>query len=146
MTSSQSIGIERLGQLTEFAELDLAVALHAGVRRAALNILVGKVVHYLLEVVGKVEGIAGDAKPISNAPSITGIQSGTATPMTLIVPVGLSHASAEKDANDLVALLFQQEGGDGTIDTAGHGDNDALRLHGVSIRRQCERGDPESTA
>ncbi len=41
------------------------------------------------------------------------------------IVLGAMDARAHEEADDLVALLFQQVGGDGAIDPAAHGQDDS---------------------
>jgi hypothetical protein len=121
----QAVGAEQPGPLDQVAELDVAVALQAGVRGAARGVLVDEPVDDGAAELGlHVERVEGDADPGAGQAGVVHRRDAAAgiCPAVLVV----RREEAEVDADDAVALLPHQEGGDGAVDAAAHGDDAGL--------------------
>ena len=112
------------GDVQQIAELDALVAAHAGDRRLAAQVRVGEILdHRLAEAGLVVEHVVTDAEPVGDPAGVVDVLAGAtgAGPS----PLGARRIELQRDADDLVAGLRQQGGGDRRIDAAGHGDDHA---------------------
>ena len=124
VTGRQRVGAQVAGGVQQVAELDPLVAADTGDRRFAAQVAVGEIVHHALrEPVLVIEDVMGDADPVGHLPRIVDVLAGAARSLA-------AHRHAvvvklEGDPDHVVTLLTQKGGGDGGVDTAGHGDHDA---------------------
>ncbi len=124
------------------AELDLAVAQHVGVGRAAAPVLVQKigkdpVVIFLF----KVDGIAGDADGIAYALHVVPVVGGGAGAVfVLLVPVFHEHA------HHVVALPLEQQRRHGAVHPAGHAHHDSLHPGFLPLQARRSGSRRSSTA
>lgn len=114
----------------EHAELDLAVAHHVGIRREAAGVAVEEVVDDFCAIIAhQIYDVKLEADLLGDSARIDDVllPRAVADDVFLVDPV--LHVSAD----DVVALLLEQQGGDGAVDATGHGDEDFFaRGHGVS--------------
>ncbi len=107
------------GEFQEGFEFDLFVAQDIRVWRAARFVLFEEEFKNVVPVFcGKVNGVQFDAELIAHGLRIGEIRSGSAVFLAIVfLPV------LHEQALHLIALLLQQVGGNGGIDTAGHADD-----------------------
>ncbi|GJM84223.1 hypothetical protein HMSSN139_67190 [Paenibacillus sp. HMSSN-139] len=110
----------------KFAELDFPVAHDVRVWRPAPLIFFEEIGKYFIVILLlEVHGVVGDIDLFADAANVFGVRFGRAVAEFVgIVPVFHEYA------DDVVALLLQQERGHRGIDAAGHADDDA----GFAIR------------
>jgi hypothetical protein len=124
---------ERLGAGHQGAELDLAVALQAGVRRVALSVFAYEVLdHELPELAPVVEDIVGNAELGADATSALGHLLRAA--QTLFESLVIAIPKVHRDASDLVAGLVQQRRRERAVDAAAHGDHDLCHYFVLDCR------------
>ena len=125
VTGGHRVEAEGERALEHGGELDLLVAAQARVGGAAGGVLRHEVLdHVLVEPVAHVPDVERDPDHVGGAAGVVGVldRAAAAGPG----PVGLRVArQREVDAGDLVAGLGGAGGGDGGVDAAGHGSNDA---------------------
>ena len=98
------------------AELDLAVAEHVGVRRAALAVLVEEVREHVLAILAReVHAVQRHAEHLADAARVLEVTRGVA--ITVVFPV--RHVQALH----VVARIAQQQRRDGRVDAAGQRDD-----------------------
>ena len=109
----------RDGVVEEGLELDLGVAQHVGVGGAA-GLVFGEEVaeHAFLVFGGEVDRLDLDAEHVGHRQHVEKVLARSAL-LGIVVVVPVLH----EDAEHVVALLFQQIGGDGGIDPARHADD-----------------------
>ena len=116
------------------AELHVLVAGEAGVRRAARGVCGHeRVDDVVAELLLHVEHVVRDADALGGGTRVRDIldaAAGAARAERVGVLLGVE---AEGDADDVVALLVEEGGGDGGIDAAGHGYEDALWVRHAPI-------------
>ncbi len=113
------------------AELDLAVAEHVGVWGPSSLVLTEEVLEYPIAILrGEAHSVQGNAEFLGNCARILEVLRGRAVAVAIVVPV------AHEERLGVEALLLQEEGRDGGIDSAGEADNDALGGHGRIVRRE----------
>ena len=113
----------------EGGELDALVAAHARVRGAAGGVLGDEVIDdVLLEPLGEVPHVEGDAEHARHSVGVAGVLDRAAAPRAGAQSAG-HPGQGEVDADDLVAGVDGTGGGDGGVDSAGHRDED---LHALS--------------
>ncbi len=124
MPGGQVVGAQRERVLEQGAELDVLVAGEAGVRRPPRRVLGHEPIHDALgELALHVEHVVADAERGGGGAGVVHVFDGTAA---LVVARGrgvLDRPEAHGDADDVVALLEEQGGGDGGVDPSGHSDN-----------------------
>ena len=120
-------GVEAQGQgpLEEGVELDALVAAHTGIGGAPGAVLVEEVGHDpLLELLGQVPHIEGDAQDLGGPAGVGGVLDGAAAARarTGLGPVaGQGHV----DAHDLIASVDGARRRHGGVDSTGQGGQDA---------------------
>ena len=120
----QRFGAQVAGRVQQVAELDPLVAADAGDRRFAAQVAVGEIVHHALrKAVLVIEDVVGNADPVGYLPRIVDVLAGAAR--SLAAHRHAMVVKLEGDPDHVVTLLPQKGGGDGGVDTAGHGDDDA---------------------
>src|SRR5690554_1414771 len=113
------LGAEHLCVLQEHLELDLAVAEDVRVRGAPGLVLGQEVLEDVVPVLGgEVGGVQPDAELLADGLGVRQVFLGGAV-FGAVVLVPVLH----EQAFDLIALLEQQQGGDGGVDAAGHADD-----------------------
>src|SRR5208283_3578064 len=134
VAGGDEIGLELLAVGPELAELQPVVADDARVGRAAGEVFVREVVDDAFEVRLEVERVERDVEPVGDAPGVAGIERAAAAFLVRggVIVVAM-HARAHEQADDLVALLLEQVGGNGAIDSAAHGQYHACRHGGSSF-------------
>ena len=127
------VGAERERVVEERAELDLAVAQHVRVRRAAGGVLAQEVREHALAVLGgEVHGGELDAEDVGDRRGVDEVLARRAVEIGVVVlPVLHEHA------DDLVPRALEEQRGDRRIDAAGQADDDAMagRVHGAFSAR-----------
>jgi hypothetical protein len=115
---------ERAGLGQQVAELELFVAHHARVRRAAGAVFAGEIIDdHLLELVRLVDDVVGNAERVRDAARVgDGLR---AAAFVLRARDAILRPDLHGHADDVVALLLEQVGGDGRIDAAAHAEQDA---------------------
>ena len=106
-------------------ELDLGIAQHVGVRRAAGRVFAQELGKHAVPVFGgKVDGVEFDADDVGGRGRVDQVLARRAVFVVVIVfPV------LHEEADDIEALLLQQPGRDGGINPARHADDDAPLAH-----------------
>jgi len=103
----------------EHAELHLAVAHHVGIRREAAPIAVEQVIHDQPAVIGhEVDHAKLDAEPVGDGAGVGDVLLPRAVADDLVLVDPVLHVRA----HDVVTLLLEQQGGDGAVHSARHGD------------------------
>ena len=142
VAGGDAVGAEAHRVVEKGLELDLGVAQHVGVGRAAGGVLAQEIGEHAVLVVGReVDVLDLDAQHIGHARRIEKILARRAVDVIVVVfPV------LHEDADDLMPRTLQQPGGDGRIDAAGEADDDALlgrggggRHGGIAIVAARER-------
>ncbi len=110
---------QRAGVIEERAELDLAVAQHVRVRRAAGLVLAQEVREHALAILGgEVDRLELDADDVRHRRRVDEVRARRAVLLGVVVlPV------LHEDADDVAALLLQQPRGDRRVDAARHADD-----------------------
>src|SRR5690606_11337231 len=138
-------GVEAEGQrlVQQGGELDLLVAAQARVGGAAGLVLGDEVLDDVLaEPVGEVPHVEGDADDVGGATGVAGVLDGATTPRAGAEGLRV-RGEREVDAGHVVAGLGGTGRGDGGVDSAGHGGQDAEgagALRGVSHNPSRVRG------
>ena len=132
MTSGDMRRVQHPRALSEETELDLVVAGDTRVGSAPVFVLPLEVVnHEGPELALDVEHIVGDAQGAAYGTSVLDVVDGAAAAIVLRQVGFVDVVQLHGDADYFVALLVQQEGSDGRIDAAAHGDDDAALWVGV---------------
>jgi hypothetical protein len=128
-------GAEAHGVVEERLELDLGVAQHIGIRRAAGGVLAQEVGEDALLVLGgEVDGLEVDADDVRGRRRIDKVLPGRAVLVVVIVfPV------LHEQARHLVAGALEEQRGDGRIHAARHPDHDLHWNPGARISSANER-------
>ncbi|OIQ82064.1 hypothetical protein GALL_361650 [mine drainage metagenome] len=113
------------GVIEKGAELDLGIAQDVGVGRAAGTVFLQEVGKYLVLVfLAEIDGLDLDADAVGDGNGIHQVLPCRAERFRVVVlPV------LHEQADHFIALLLQQQRGDGRIDPARHADHDALFFH-----------------
>ena len=133
------IGAERARMVEERAELDLAVAEHVGVRRAAGRVLAQEAREHALAVFGgEVDRLELDADDVGHRRGVDEVGARRAVVVGVVVlPV------LHEQADDVESLLLEQPGGHRRVDATGHADDHAgLARHHISVMRSRGRRRP----
>jgi hypothetical protein len=125
MAGGDVIRAELVGPVDEPAELEVLVAHHAGIRRAAGLVFVGEILDdVLLKFRRLVNQVVGNVELVANRAGI-----GDRLRAAALV-LGAIHAilrpELERDADDLKALFQQQRGRRRGINSAAHAADHAL--------------------
>ncbi len=123
VAGDHEIGPFLQGLVQQQAEFQIAVAVDAGVGRGPLQIRLGKMIHDA----GPEPGLAvpdqvGRAQLLADGPGLQGVAAAAAA-LFIVEPQG--------DAGDVMADLPGQQGGDGAVHAAGHGD---IGIHRQNLR------------
>ena len=116
-------GVEAEGQATlqHRRELDLLVAAHAGVGRAARGILADEVRHHrLVEAFAHVPDVEGDPDHVGGSSRVVGVLDRAAAASTASVRRRVAR-QGEMNAGDVVARLGGAGGRDSGVDATAHG-------------------------
>lgn len=124
MAGSDQVGAEHHGVVEERLELDFAVAEDVRVWGATGLVFGQEVLEHVVPVLGgEVGGVQLDANLVANGLGVRQVVHGGAVFRSIVFfPV------LHEQAFHLIALLDQQESGNGGVHAAGHADNDALLL------------------
>ena len=124
MAGGDEVGVERLGPRRQRRELQVAVAVHAGNRRAAAGVLAHEVRDHLLgELPLEIDDVVGDADAPGHTPGVVQVvdrAAGAEADFSLALVVQL-----HRQTDHLVALLREERRSDGGVDAAGHGYDDS---------------------
>ena len=119
VTGGDTVETVTQGPLEEDAEFHFPVAEHIGVGGNAAAVTVDEVVDDGLPVFAdEVDDLEGDAELITDGAPVLDILLGGAA----AEDIGLIHPDLDVGGGDIISLFFQEEGGDGAVDSAGHGD------------------------
>ena len=109
------------GPRAQDAKFDLAVAHHVGIGREAVGVAFQQVVHDAFAVIAhEVDDVELDAEVVGDAAGIVDILLPRAVTDDVVLVDPVFHVGA----HEIVALLFEEQGGDGAVDAAGEGDED----------------------
>ncbi len=109
--------------LEEDAEFHIAVAEHIGVGGNAIAVSVDEVIDDGAAVFpDKVDDLEGDAELVADGTGVFDILLGGAA----AEDIGFIHPNLDVSSRDVVPLFLEQEGGDGAVHPAGHGDKNLL--------------------
>ena len=135
MTGGDVIGASGEGALIEELELDFLVAHNVGIGGAAAAELIQHIIHdFLLVGLFKIPHLKVQIKLDGDTLGVGEIFGpGTMHPGEIFGPV--FHINT----GDVVALVAEQEGGDGGINAAGHTEKDAFRHGGTPDGRLTQR-------
>ena len=129
MAGRHEVGADLLAIGPQLAELEPDVADHAWIGRSSREILVREVIFDPREVALEIEGVKRDVESIGDTLRIERIghaAAGLGTPFDILG----RRPGAHEDAENVVALLLQQHGGDRTVDSAAHRQYNTL-AHGM---------------
>ncbi len=116
---------QRHGVVEEGLELDLGIAQHIRVGRAAGGVFAQEVgEHAVLVFGGKVDRLDVHADQVGHRHHVDPVLAGRAV-LAVVIVFPVLH----EQADDLVALLLEQPRRDGGIHPAGHADDHALAAH-----------------
>ena len=122
-------------EIEEDAEFYLAIAIDIGIGCHALGVTLEQVIHDAFAVVfDEIDHAERDAEFLRHGTRIGHVL----FPRALPERIPLGHPVFHVSAFDLVALLAEQERGDGAVHPAGHGDENAGH-GGISARRAPRR-------
>ncbi len=135
MSGGDEIRAELVRAVNEPAELQILIAHHARIRRAAGFVFVGEVLDdVLLEFRRLVNEVIRYAELVANG---AGIGDGLRAAAPVLGAVHtILRPELERDADDLVTLFQQQRRGGGGVHSAAHAADDALTLwqiHGRTL-------------
>ncbi len=112
--------------MQQIVEFDRLIAFHAGHRRLAGNIALGKAVDHRFPEPGLViEDVMRNADALGNGARVMDVAAGAAGALAMRCRAVI--VKLQRDADDVVAGVRQDRGGDRGIDATGHGDNHARR-------------------
>src|SRR6185295_15362586 len=115
MSGGQKLSSQRLRLLQQPVELHILVAGDAGVRRLAGHITVFEIGNNrLAEILDIIKIVMRDVELLRDGPRIIEI-AGPATAAELAALGVIPVARLERNTDNVVALLFQKSGGDGTV-------------------------------
>src|SRR6185312_6804585 len=121
VSGGEARGAEPARVTQRHAKLDLAIAEHVGVRRAAGAMLRQEVPKDTLAILGrKAHAMQRNRELARDRARVLEILGGSAVAIIVLFPV------AHEEAVHLPALLLEQEGRDGGVHAAGETDNDTL--------------------
>jgi hypothetical protein len=134
----RSVGAQAHGVVEKGLELDLGVAQHVGVGRAAGLVFAQELgEHAVLVLGGEVDVLDLDAQHVGHAGGVEKVlPAGAVLAVVVIFPV------LHEDADDLVALLLEQVRGDGRVHPAAQAHHDALFVHSRPIIPAAVRPGP----
>ncbi len=114
--------------IEERLELDLRIAQHVRIRRTAGCVLAQELGKHAVPVLGgEVDGFKLDADHVGRGGRVDQVLSRRAV-LVVVIVLPVLH----EQADDLVALLFQQPRRDRGVDPARHADNDAPLVHATT--------------
>ncbi len=138
VAGGDALGAERHRMVEEGLELDLGIAQHVRVRRAAGRIFPQEIgEHAVLVLGGEVDRLDVDADQVGHRDHVEPILARRAV-FAVVVVLPVLH----EQADHLVALLLQQPGRDRRVHPARHADHDALAAAdgGVQFGTGRDRG------
>jgi len=126
MAGGDLLGAQAHRMVEKGLELDLGVAQHVGVGRAARLVLAQELGEHAVPVVGgEVHMLDLDAEHVGHAGGVDEVLARRAV-LVVIVVFPVLH----EDGDDLVPLLLEQVRADGGIDPARQADDHTVFLHG----------------
>ena len=121
MPGREMRGAEALRPLERHAELDLAIAQHVGIRRAAGAMLAQELAEHLLAVLpGEARAVQSNAELGRDRARVLIVLRGGAVAVVVLLPV------AHEEALHVVARILQEQRRDCGVDAPGQPDDDAL--------------------
>src|SRR5690606_29373886 len=119
VTRCHPFGTEPTRMVVTNTKLDLAIAQHVRIGRAAMAILVEEITEDALAILaGETHLVQRNAELLANVARVLIVLGSGAVAVLVLVPV------AHEQALHVVTLLLQQVSGDGRVDAAGHADDD----------------------
>ena len=113
------------GPGAEYAELDLAITHHIWVGREAVLITVEQVGDNAFAVVlHEVDDAKFNSESVAHGAGVLDVLLPRAVADDVVLVDPVLHVGAD----EVVPLLFEQERGDGAVNSAGHGDEDIFRF------------------
>ena len=142
MAGRHVIGADLRRPVEQHAELDPAVAGHAGIRRAPLHVLGNEVGNdALLELLAEIHHVVGDAEPAGHNPRVVPVIDRAAAVFELRVA---AHAfvvpQVHRDADDLAARFLEHRGRHRAVHAAAHGHHDRRPLRRQPVDGRVESG------
>src|SRR5579863_468740 len=129
MAGRDEVRLKGARALPQAIELDLAIAHHARIRRAAAQVLGSKVVHHTgSEIRSQIDDVKGKIEPLRYPARVLEIVVRTTGPSAARFARRPLGRKPHRHPDDIVALVAEQRRGHGTIDSAGHR-NQHPRLH-----------------
>ncbi len=123
VTGRDLLGAERQGVVEEGLELDFGIAQHVRVGRPAGLIFAQEFgEHAILVFGGKIHHFKVDADDVAYCGDVDQI-----LPRRTILAIVVIFPVLHEQADDLPALLFEEQGGHGGINAAGHADDHGFR-------------------
>src|SRR5690606_10465992 len=140
------LGAQRTGPAQQEVELHVAVAGHAGDRRAPLQVVAHEGLdHLLLEELLHAGDVEGDVQGLGDPARIVDVVRAAAAPALGLALVG---PDPEGHPDDLMPLLLQERGSSRGVHPSAHGDDDAhgppLPQLGASRTPATQRGAPSA--
>ncbi len=121
MAGGNQVGAQAQGVVEERLELDFAVAEDVRIRRASGLVLGQEVLEHVIPVFGgEVGGVQLDADLVAHGLGVRQVVHGGAV-LRSVVFLPVLH----EQAFHLIALLHEQDSGNGRVHAAGHADDDA---------------------
>ena len=134
MSCRDVVGIQKHGPAEQEVELDLVVARETGMRSPAPVILFDEVVHDVrLKLALEVLHVVGDADGLAHPAGVLHVLDRAAALAVGGNVVALHRPQPHRDADDLVALLMQQQGRHGGVNPPAHRDYYASLAHATSV-------------
>ena len=131
VAGGNALGPQAHGVVEKGLELDLGIAQHVGVGRAAGFVFAQEFGEHPVFVVGReVDVLDLDADHVSHGGGIDEVDVGRAV-LAVVVIFPVLH----EQADDLMPLLLEQPGGHGGIHAAGQTDDDTLWRHACIVKR-----------
>ncbi len=125
MAGRHEVGADLFAIGPKLAELEPDVAHHAWIGRSSRQILVREVIFDPREVALEIEGVKRNVEAIGDTLSIEGVGH-AATGLGAPFHIFGGRPGAHENAQNVVALLLQQHGGDRTVNPAAHRQYNAL--------------------
>ena len=129
MAGRHEVGADLFAIGPQLAELEPDVADHARIGRSSRQILVREVIFDPREVALEIKGVKRNVEPIGDTLGIERVghaATGLGAPFDILG----GRPRAHENAQNVVALLLQQHGGDRAVNPAAHRQNNTL-AHGI---------------
>ena len=130
------VGVQEHGTPEQEVELDFVIARETGMRSPAPVILFDEIVDDVgLKLALEVLHVVGDADGLAHPAGVLDVLYRAAPLAVGGNVVALHRPQAHGDANDLVALLLQQQGSHGGVHAPAHRDYDPSLAHAMSAKK-----------